>query len=74
MLKKIMDFYLGQNCVRMVDIQTHEPTYVSLDEAEQFATRTPIQCFNCQQFEHTKAKCTNEAALRAKKIAGCSIC
>lgn len=74
MLKKVMEFYVSQNCVHMVDIQTLEPIYVSFDEADQFATRTPMQCFNCQQFGHTKAKCKNEAAPRATKTTGCRIC
>lgn len=76
MLKKIMDFYVSQNCVSMVDIQTLEPTYISFNEADKFATQTPLQCLNCQQFGHTKAKCTNEAVAPrvTKNRTVCKIC
>lgn len=73
-LKKIIEFYVGQNCVHFVDIQSLESTYVSFDEAEQFATIVLTRCFHCQQLGHTKASCTNEEAPRAGKTAGCSIC
>lgn len=44
-LKKIVEFYVSQNCIRSADIQSLEPTYVSFDEAVKFATKTAIKCF-----------------------------
>ena len=73
-LKKILEFYVSQECVRYVDIQTLKPVYVSFDEAEKFAMTTAIRCFNCQEIGHTKAKCTKAAVPKVKKLAGCSVC
>lgn len=74
MLKKIVEFYVSQNCVRSIDIQTLKPIYLSFDKADQFAATIVIRCFNCQQIGHKKAQCTSATVPKASKSAGCKIC
>lgn len=44
MLKKIIEFYISQECVRYVDIQTFKPVYVSYNKPEKFTTTVAIRC------------------------------
>ena len=54
-LKKIIEYYIGEGCVKSVGIKQLSSKYLSFDQSNEFAVeQLKVKCLRCQETGHTK--------------------